>query len=164
MSLYFRKRIGNLEWSNVDETWTNCLVRIVPADGLASFCAWSAAGTVMANFGSVYKCKTGYLEDSHGINSLWLGDDLWRHRSRLSWTWVMPCCLMAPSLSPNNCWFIGIEVMWHLPKSDFTASAEVIFFNITSLKIKILKFLPHSRRTNELTHWPLGDLGKILDM
>ena len=45
-----------------------------------------------------------------GINSLWPGDTIWRHRSGSTLVQVMACCLMAPSHYLNQCWLIISEV------------------------------------------------------
>ena len=38
------------------------------------------------------------------INSFWPCDAIWRHRSGLTLSQVMACCLMAPSHYLNQCW------------------------------------------------------------
>ena len=36
----------------------------------------------------------------------------------------MACCLMAPSHYLNQCWLLISEILWHSPKSNFTASTQ----------------------------------------
>ena len=47
------------------------------------------------------------------LNSLWLGDAIWRQRSGSTLAQVMACCLMAPSHYLNQYWLIISEVQWH---------------------------------------------------
>ena len=44
------------------------------------------------------------------VNSLWLSDTIWRHKSGSKLAQVMACCLMAPSHYLNQCWLIITKV------------------------------------------------------
>ena len=56
----------------------------------------------------------GLLETSHWyINSLWPGDAIWWHGTRLTLDQVMACCLIATSHYLNQCWLIISEDPWH---------------------------------------------------
>ena len=71
------------------------------------------------------------------FNSLWPGDSTWWHSSGSTLAQVMAGCLTAPSHYLNQCWLLISEALWHLPGSNFTASAPTIilyyeFENYTS--------------------------------
>ena len=57
---------------------------------------------------------------SNSINSLWPNHAIWQHRSGLTLSQVMACCLTAPSHYLNHCWLIVKCVLWHLPESKST--------------------------------------------
>ena len=44
------------------------------------------------------------------INSLWLSDIIWRHRSGSTLAQVLACCLAAPSHYLNQCWLKIINI------------------------------------------------------
>ena len=54
-------------------------------------------------------------------------DTIWWHRTVSASVQVMVCCLTAPSLYLNPCWFLISEVLWHLSQNNFIASAQVSF-------------------------------------
>ena len=81
------------------------------------------------------------------FNSLWPSVAIWWHRSGSALAQLMACCLMAPSHYLPQCWLIISEVLWHLPKGNFTGSAWDIYpwyefenyqFKITGLTVNLL--------------------------
>ena len=97
----------------------------------------------------IYECIELYASkhiDHNMINSVWPSDAIWLHRSESTLAQVMACCPTAPSHYLNQCWLIINENLWHSPKSNSTASAQV------HLKYMISKLLPHLPGANELTH------------
>ena len=65
------------------------------------------------------KLAPGYLQPScchimeHNINSLWLSDAIWQHRSGSTVAQVMACCLTAPSHYLNQFSLTISKVLWH---------------------------------------------------
>ena len=57
--------------------------------------------------------KQKYVHVLCDINSLWPGDVIWRHGTRLTLAQVMACYLTAPRHYLNQCWLIISEVPWH---------------------------------------------------
>ena len=57
------------------------------------------------------------------IKSLWLSDAIWRHKSGSTLAQVMAWCT-TPNHYMNQYWLIISMVLWHSPKSNFTASAQ----------------------------------------
>ena len=53
------------------------------------------------------------------VNSLWLSDAIWRHRSGSTLAQVMACCLTAPCHRLNQCWLIISKVHWHSSEGNF---------------------------------------------
>ena len=58
------------------------------------------------------------------INSLWLRDDIWQHKSESTSAQVMAWCLMATSHHLNHGWHLINKVLWHSPENNFTLSAQ----------------------------------------
>ena len=54
------------------------------------------------------------------LNSLWPSDAIWQHRSGSTLVHVMPCCLMAPSHYPNQCWLIISKTQCHSSEGNIT--------------------------------------------
>ena len=69
---------------------------------------------------------TLHIYDFLQLNSLWSSEVLWCHTFGSPLAQVMACCLMAPSLYLNQCWFVTSTVLWHLltSKSNFKVSAH----------------------------------------
>ena len=57
-------------------------------------------------------------------NSLWLCDAIWWHRSWSILVQVMACCLTAPSHYLNQLLHFISKILYHLPVSNFTLSAQ----------------------------------------
>ena len=76
-------------------------------------------------------------------------DVMGRYRFGSTLAQVMACCLTAPSHYLNQCWLIISAVLWRSPESNFTASVPAIILYM-SLKIILLKLLPHLPGANEL--------------
>ena len=95
------------------------------------------------------------------VNSLWPCNDIWQHRPWLTLTQVMACCLAAPSHYLNHCWLLINEFQWNL-LSAILQWVPRLLFCIMSLKLILLKLLPHRPQGNALnailTGKPLGDL------
>ena len=84
---------------------------------------------------------------------LWPSDAIWRHRSGSALVQAMACCLTAPNHCLNHCWLLISQVLWHSPESNFTVNAQVwLLVYIISLRIILLKLLPHLPGANELNH------------
>ena len=60
------------------------------------------------------------------VNSLWLSDAIWRHRSWSTLAQVRACCLTAPSHYLNQCWLMASMDQWHLSKGNFTRDTPAI--------------------------------------
>ena len=74
------------------------------------------------------------------IYSIWNcnGEYAWHH-------------MAASSHYVNQCWLLINEVLWHVPLSNFAASAQtILLFCGMSLKSIVFKLLPHLPRTNKL--------------
>ena len=84
----------------------------------------------------------------------WTNFDLlpWWHKSRLTMTQVMACCLIAPSHYLNQCWPIISKVQWHSSGCNAILQ-EIPQPPVTeiSLKITYLKFCSNLPGSNELT-------------
>ena len=61
-----------------------------------------------------------YVWGNWKIYSLWLSDNIQRHRLGSTLSQVMACCLTALSHYLNQCWLIISEVLRHLSKNNFT--------------------------------------------
>ena len=83
------------------------------------------------------------------INSLWLSDAIWQHRSESTLTEVMVCFLMAPSNYLNQCWLIISEVLHHSPE-NFTASAPatILHNQFENYSFKTTATFPRGRWVN----------------
>ena len=57
------------------------------------------------------------------INSLWLGDAIWWHRTESTLAQAMACCLMPPSHYLNQCWLIISEILWYWSEGNFMWNA-----------------------------------------
>ena len=55
------------------------------------------------------------------VNLLWLNDAIWWHRSGSPLAQVMACCLTAPIHNLKQCGLIINRVLWHSPKTNFSA-------------------------------------------
>ena len=62
---------------------------------------------------------------------------------------VMACRLMAPTHYLNQCWLLINEVLWHSPEKYFQRVPKLVFCTM-SVKITLLKLLPHLSEDNEL--------------
>ena len=82
------------------------------------------------------------------VNSLWLSDAIWRHRSGSTLAQVVAWCHQASSHYLIQCWFIICEVLWNSPERNFTVSK--LLFCIMILKIILFKFPPNLPGSNEL--------------
>ena len=63
------------------------------------------------------------------VNSLWLGNSIWRHRSGSALSLVMACCLMALSRYLNQCWLTWLiinKVQCHSSEGNFTKATSAI--------------------------------------
>ena len=68
----------------------------------------------------VWYCKNTV----HLHNTLWPSNAIWWQKSGSTFVHVTACCLMAPSHYLNQYWLPIIQVVWHLPESNFTLSAQ----------------------------------------
>ena len=59
-----------------------------------------------------------FLRKPDRLNTLWLNDAIWRHRSESTLAHVMACCLVAPSHYLNQCGLITGEVLWHFVEGN----------------------------------------------
>ena len=83
------------------------------------------------------------------FNSLRPGDAIWRHRSGLTLTQVMACCLTAPSHYLDQFWFLSNGFCdIHLR----TISKEMLMTLIRHMcsEIALLKLLPNKPEANQL--------------
>ena len=80
-------------------------------------------------------------------NSLWPRDAILQHRTRLTLTQVMACCLMALSHYLNQCLFLINEVLGPSTGSNFTDPATVMYNKLENHTFKISATSP---RVNEL--------------
>ena len=76
------------------------------------------------------------------INSLWLSDTIWWHRSGSTVVQVMTCYL-------NHFSLLISEVQWHSPETNSTERTQTILC-VISLEIILLKLLPHLPGAHEL--------------
>ena len=60
------------------------------------------------------------------IDSLWLSDTIWWHRTGSTLAQVMAWCLMAPSYYLIQCWLIIIKGPGHSPEGNFTRHISAI--------------------------------------
>ena len=83
------------------------------------------------------------------VNSLWLSDTIWWHRTGSTLVHVMAWCPQAPSHYLNQCWLIISQVRWQSCEGN---SQEIPQPSITkiSLKIPYLKFHSNLPGVNEL--------------
>ena len=86
------------------------------------------------------------------FNSLWLSDNIWRHKSRSTLTRVMACCLTAPSHYLNQCWLLIKEVLWHLPKQLHSEWPSYYSVNW---------FLPYFKHYRHISYGPLTRYVKL---
>ena len=92
-------------------------------------------------------------------NTLWPGDAIWRHRSCSMLAQVMAWYLTAPlNHYPKQYWLTMVEVLWHLPRSDFTASAQCCTGH-KLFKITILEVLAHLPGFNVFIHVVINQHG-----
>ena len=79
---------------------------------------------------SVVKHPSGHTRrqgiSSHGINSLWPNDAIWRQRTESTLAQVMACCLTAPSHYLNQCWLIISKIQFNSSDGNFTRDTSVI--------------------------------------
>ena len=68
------------------------------------------------------------------VNSLWLSDIIWWHRSRSTLAQVMACCLMAPCPYLNHCWLIRNIHLRAISQEVPQSSTGKISLKITHLK------------------------------
>ena len=60
------------------------------------------------------------------VNSLWLSDTIWWHKSGSTLAQVIACCLTASSHYLYQCWLIISKVRWHPSESNFTRDTSAI--------------------------------------
>ena len=84
------------------------------------------------------------------INTLWLSDAIWWHRSGSALAKVMACCLTVLNLYLNKCWLSISEVLWHWHESNFTASgpATILYNVFENYKFKITALSPRGQWVN----------------
>ena len=63
----------------------------------------------------------------------------------------MACCLTAPNHYLKQCWLLISKVLWHSPENNFAMNAQAAMLLFLSLKIILIKSLPHIPSANELT-------------
>ena len=84
------------------------------------------------------------------INSLWLSDTIWWHRSGPTLAQIMASCLMTPSHHLNLCWLIISEVVWHSREPNYPLEKCTRYQFLEW--VKFVKLLPHLSRDNELSN------------
>ena len=84
------------------------------------------------------------------INSLWPSNNIWYYRTWSILVQEMAYCLMAPTHYLSQRLLIINEVSWHSPMAISQEMLNISILDI-SLKITILKLLPHLPWANELS-------------
>ena len=64
------------------------------------------------------------------FGSLCHGDAIWQHTSRLTFYWVMTCCMIAPSHYPNQCSHFIKVILWHSSENIFPSAHELQLKNV----------------------------------
>ena len=85
------------------------------------------------------------------VDSLWLSDAIWQHRSGSVLAQVMAYCLTAPSHYLNQCWLVVSEVRWQSFEGNLTQDTSVTNY-WTELENWLSKFSFKSPRDNEFKH------------
>ena len=86
--------------------------------------------------------------------SLWSNITIRQYRSGSVLTHVMACCLKVSSHYPKQCWLIISEVQW-FHRRTISQQLPKLLFCIMSLKIILLKLLPHLPRAIKLHYFNL---------
>ena len=60
------------------------------------------------------------------VNSMWLSDVMWRHRTGWTPAQVMGCCLKVPSQYLNQCWYNISKVLWYSSEGIFMPQVYII--------------------------------------
>ena len=85
------------------------------------------------------------------MNSLWLSDAIWWHRSGSTLVQVMACCLLAQSHYLNRCWLLISEVLWHSPQGKFTVRnlPNILLNELENSTFKISAISPRGQWVNK---------------
>ena len=104
---------------------------------------------------SLHKHWCVICTDPSLLNLIWLSDAKWCRRSWSTFAEILDCCLTAPSHYINQCWQLINELLWHSSLELFCRE----WSRCQSPKC-IQKWQSHI--CHWWTHWPLGNLDKIL--